>query len=159
MIETLYIAAAIGSILGLFFSVFAGIQAWRASKAASAARDAVLIRSLSDELQLACTRGEQLVDFLKHYRYSEAYLRVDELTWSLSELPYRRSRHLLMTHKNTLLTSRQQLMTINEAIDKNSKTKEKIDDEQILKVARKVTMRMREILGEIRSHIENGEPQ
>jgi hypothetical protein len=158
MIETLYITASICSVLGLFFSIFAGIQAWRASKAASAARDAVLIRSLSDELQLACTRGEQLVDFLKHSRYSEAYLRVDELTWSLSELPHRRGRHLTLNHKNTLLTARQQLMTVNEAIDKYSSAKGEIDEEQILAVARKVTMRLREILGEIRSHIENGEP-
>ena len=86
--DILYILAAISSIAGMLFSAFAAILARSASKAASAARDAALVRSLADELQLACSRGEQLVDFLQHCRYSEARLRVDELTWSLSELPY-----------------------------------------------------------------------
>lgn len=155
--ETLYIIAAISSIAGMLFSIFAAIQASRASKAASAARDAALIRSLSDELQLACTRGEQLVDFLQHFRYSEAALRVDELTWSLSELPYRRSPNLSIEHKNTLLTSRQQLQTIGEAIIKNRESKDRIDYEQILTVARRVTMSLREQLGVVRSKIEHGE--
>ncbi|MFV9616922.1 MAG: hypothetical protein ACNYZG_13270, partial [Gammaproteobacteria bacterium] len=86
--DILYILAAISSIAGMLFSAFAAILARSASKAASAARDAALVRTLADELQLACSRGEQLVDFLQHCRYSEARFRVDELTWSLSELPY-----------------------------------------------------------------------
>lgn len=141
----------------MFFSLFAAIQARSASKAASAARDAALMRSLSEDLQLACTRGEQLVDFLQHSRFSEACLRVNELTWSLSELPHRRSPHLSINHKNAMLTSRQQLLSISEAIGKNMKDEEKIDKEQILTVARKVTMRLREILGDTRSNIEHGE--
>ena len=156
--DTFYISAAICSIAGMLFSVFAAIQARSASKAASAARDAALIRSLADELQLACSRGEQLVDFLQHSRYSEACLRVDELTWSLSELPYRRSPHLSTEHQNTLLTSREQMQTIGEAIVKNEVSKDSIDRDQIMTVARRVTMSLREVLGEVRSHIEHGEP-
>ena len=157
--ETLYIIAAISGIMGMLFSFFAAIQALRAKKAALAARDAALIRSLSDDLQLACIRGEQLVDFLQHSRYSEARLRVDELTWSLSELPHRRSLHLSTVHQNTLLTSRQQMVTVSEAIGRYRVAEENIDKEQLLTVARKVTMRLREVLGDIRSHIEHGEPQ
>jgi len=156
--DTLYILAAISSIAGMLFSLFAAILARSASKAASAARDAALVRSLADELQLACSRGEQLVDFLQHCRYSEACLRVDELTWSLSELPYRRSPHLSTEHQNTLLTSRQQLQTIGETIVKNGGRKDSIDKEQIMTVARRVTMSLREVLGDVRSHIEYGEP-
>jgi len=155
--DTIYLLAAICSIAGMLFSLFAAIQARRASKAASAARDAVLVRSLADELQLACTRGEQLVDFLQHLRYMEARLRVDELTWSLSELPYRRSPHLSTKHQNTLLTSRQQLQTIGEAIFKNEMSEDSIDKDQIINVARRVTMSLREVLGEVRSNIEHGE--
>ena len=154
--EAFYIIAGISSIIGLFFSLFAAIQAWNASKAASAARDAALMRSLSDDLQLACTRGEQLVDFLQHSRFNEARLRVDELTWSLSELPHRRSPHLTIDHKNTMLTSRQQLVSINEVIGKYEKDLESIDKQQILAVARKVTIRLREMLGDIQSHLEHG---
>lgn len=155
--ETLYIIAALCSIAGMGFSLYAAIQASRASKAASDARDAALIRSLSDELQLACTRGEQLVDFLQNLRFSEAALRIDELSWSLSELPYRRSPQLSIDHQNKLLTSRQQLQTIGEAILKNGKKKESIDYEQIMTVARRVAMSLREILGIVRSKIEHGE--
>ena len=156
--DTFYILAAISSIAGMLFALFAAIQARSASKAASAARDAALVRSLADELQLACSRGEQLVDFLQHFRYSEARLRVDELTWSLSELPYRRSPHLSTEHQNMLLTSRQQLQTIGEAISKNEARKDSLDKEQIMTVARRVTMSLREVLGDVRSHIEHGEP-
>ena len=155
--DTFYILAAISSIAGMLFALFAAIQARSASKAASAARDAALVRSLADELQLACSRGEQLVDFLQHFRYSEACLRVDELTWSLSELPYRRSPHLSTVHQNTLLTSRQQLQTIGEAIVKNGAGKDSIDKVQIMTVARQATMSLREVLGDVRSHIEHGE--
>ena len=155
--ETLYIIAGISSIIGLLFSFFAAIQAWRASKAASAARDAALMRSLSDDLLLACTRGEQLVDFLQHSRFNEACLRADELTWSLSELPHRRGPHLSIDHKNTMLTSRQQLMSISEALGRSKKATEQLDKEQVLTVARKITIRLREVLGDIRSNIEHGE--
>jgi hypothetical protein len=157
--ENFNIIAGISSIIGLFFSLFAAIQAWRATKAAQAARDAVLMRSLSDDLQLACARGEQLVDFLQHSRFNEACLRVDELTWSLSELPHRRSPHLSIKHKNTLLTCRQQLVSISEVIEMKTKDKESLDKEQILTVARNVAIHLREVLGDIRSHIEHGEPK
>jgi ATP phosphoribosyltransferase regulatory subunit HisZ len=150
--------AAVSSIVGMIFSLIAAIQAQRASKAALAARDAALVRSLSDDLDLACKHGERIVDFLRHSRYKEACTQIDELTWRLSELPYRRGPHLSIDHKNTLLTSRQQIVTINEAIDKKSKTEDEIDNEQLITVARKVTMRLREVLGDIRSNIEHGEP-
>ena len=157
--EILNTTAAICSIIGIIFSFTAAVQASRASKSASAAHAATLIRSLSDDLQLACTHGEQLVDYLKHSRYKEAYLRINELIWSLSELPHRRSPNLSTKNKNILLSSRYQLTTISDAFDKYDKKIKAFDTEQIIKVARKVTMNIREVLGEIRSDIEHGEPQ
>jgi hypothetical protein len=155
--DTFNILASVSSIVGMLFSALAAMQARSASKAALAARDAALVRSLADELQVACSCGEQLVDFLQYCRYSEACLRVDQLTWSLSELPHRRSPQLSTQHKNALLTSRQQLQTISEAIAKHGSKKDTIDQEQIMIVARRVTMCLREVLGDIRSHIEHGE--
>jgi hypothetical protein len=155
--HTLGIWADISSIAGVLLSLVAAIQAWRASNAASAARDAVLIRSLADDLKLACSRGEQLVDFIQNDRYREACLRVDELTWTLSELPHRHSPHLSMEHKKVLLTSRQQLQTIVEAIANNGESADRIDKAQVTTVARRVTMRLCEVLGDVRSSIEQGE--
>ena len=155
--DSLNILAAFSSIVGLIFSMVAAIQAGRASRAASAAREAALARSLADELQLACSRGEQLVDFLQHCRYKEASLRVNELVWSISELPHRHSPDLSSQHKNTILTSRQQLLSIVEAIEKNDARGDSLDKEQIMTVARRVTMSLREILGNVRSNIEHGE--
>jgi hypothetical protein len=148
--------AAICSIVGAFLSGLAAYQAQRASKAASAARDAALVHSLADELQLACTRGEQLVDFLHQCRYKEASLRIDELTWSLSELPYRRSPYLQTADYDKLLTSRVQLQTIGDAI---RATTDGLESRQIMTVAREVTISLREILGVVRSNIERGEPR
>lgn len=154
--DTFNTFAAISSIIGMLFSLIAAIQAGRASKAASAARDAALVRSLADELLHACTYSEQLVDFLQHSRFSEARLRIDELTSSLSELPHRRSPQLSTEHQNALLTARQQLVTVSEAIIKNKAKLECIDNEQNMKVARRVSMRLRELLGDVRSQIERG---
>ena len=52
--------AAICSIVGMLASAFAAYQARRASEAASAARDAALVHSLADELELACIGGNNL---------------------------------------------------------------------------------------------------
>lgn len=155
--DTLTTLAGISSILGLIVSSYAAFQARSASKAASAARDAVLVHSLANELQLACTHAEQLLDFLQHARYSEANLRVDELILSLSELPHLRSPHLTIIHQDLMLTSRQQLLSISEAILKNTPGQGYLVKEQIIMVSRRVSMNLREILGEIKSHIEQGE--
>jgi len=48
--------ADFASVLGLFFSLGAFIQARRASKAANRALEMILIRTLADEVELACVR-------------------------------------------------------------------------------------------------------
>jgi hypothetical protein len=91
--ETFNVIAGIASIVGLLLSGIAAIQARQASKqakraseAAIAARDAAIVRTLADELQLASARVEQLVDFLTHGRFGEAALRSDELTYKLQRV-------------------------------------------------------------------------
>jgi ATP phosphoribosyltransferase regulatory subunit HisZ len=151
--------AGLASIAGLGASIYAAIKARSASKAASEARDASLVHSLADDLDLASHRAEQLFDFLQHARYNEANLRVNELTSSLSELPHRRNQYLSTVNKNKLLTSRFQLQTISEAIHKSSASNASLDKEQVMIVARRVYMSVREVLGDVKSYIEQGELQ
>lgn len=154
--ETFNVIAGVASIVGLFLSGAAAIQARRASNAAIAARDAAIVRTLADELQLASSRAEQLVDFLTHGRFGEAALRSDELTFSLSELPHRRSGYLQVRHQNALLTSRQQLQSISELMGRVGRGSlvTAFDTDQSIVVARRVVITLREVLGHVRSGIE-----
>lgn len=146
----------VSSIVGLLLSGVAAFQARRASKAAIAARDAAIVRTLADELQIASMRAEQLVDFLSHGRFGEAALRSDELTYSLSELPHRRSGYLQVPHKNTLLTSRQQLQSISELMAKTGRESlPTTDTDRSIIIARRVVISLREVLGHVRSEIES----
>lgn len=156
-VDTFNIVAGIASICGLLASGLAAFLACRAKKAADGARDAARVRSLADELELACSRAEQLLDFLQHGRLSEASLRVNELTSCLSELPHRRSPFLPVNRQNVLLNSRCQLQTVGEAILTSEHRKDGLDKEQLIKVTRRVVMGLREVLGGVRSHIESGD--
>ena len=89
------IIAGIASIVGLGFSLAALLAARRAaqgadraSNAAKEARDAVTVRSLADEFQIACANADQLLDFLTHNHLLEARLRAHELTSALSEIRF-----------------------------------------------------------------------
>ena len=153
--ETFNFIANVAGIVGLFLSGIAAFQARRASEAAIAARDAAIVRTLADELQLASTRAEQLVGFLAHGRFGEAVLRSDELTYSLSELPYRRGGYLQEPHINTLLTSRQQLQSISEVMAKTGRGSLATGDtDRSIIIARRVVISLREVLGQVRSGIE-----
>ncbi len=85
------LVAGLASIAGLFFSLAAFLQAWGAKLAAEQARDRTLLRTLTDEFEVACSKIDQLLDFLRSDRLPEAGLRADELASALSEIPYRRS--------------------------------------------------------------------
>jgi hypothetical protein len=157
--ETFNVLAGIASIVGLLLSGLAALLAGRASTAAKDARRAVLVRSLADELEQACTLAEQLFDFVQHDRLREAALRTNELTSRLSELPPRRSPFLSLDDRNRLLTFRTQLQTVGEAILKREHRRESLDKEQVLKVMQNVVSGLREVLGGIRSQIESGDAQ
>lgn len=153
--EAFNLVAGVASILGVLLSGAAAFLAKRASKAAAEAREAAAFRSLGEELDIACTRAEQLVDFLAHDRLSEATLRAEELTSSLSELPYRRSPFLTEAHINQLLTLREQLSSIAAtALEARATATGTIDTKHLMSIARRVVMSLREILGGVRSNAE-----
>jgi hypothetical protein len=142
----------------LVFSVLAFVQAGRAHTAARQARDAVTYRVVADELELACLRAEQLVDFLEHKRFEEAALRVAELTSSLSELPYRRGSYLDKGHQNELMNSREQLASIGLALKPPNRRRmmSDTDSERPVMIARQVTMTLRQVVGIVKSRIDEG---
>lgn len=133
------------------------IHAMRASRSAAEARKAVYIRNLSEEMHLACIRAEELIDFLITARFPEAALRGGELTSTLSELPFRRSPYLAEGHRNVILTARQQLASISEAILAKNAPGQTFDSQRAIIVARQVASKLREILGIVRGRIERGE--
>lgn len=151
------VTAGAASILGLVFSILAFAQARRASHAATAARNAVTLRSLADELELACISAEQLVDFLAHERFTDAALRIADLTSVLSEMPRRRGEYLGEEDRNSLLTSREQLKSIADAVDpRTGMLGENTDRGRVIMVARRVVMALREVLGAVKSKLESG---
>jgi len=92
--STFGLLAGLASVLGLVVGIGTWIQAWRASKAAQnasevakEARDAVLVRTLADEFQIACNKMDDLLDLLLHDRFAEAIRVAHELTSALSEIP------------------------------------------------------------------------
>ena len=155
--DTFNILAGTASILGLLFSSLAFAQARRASRAAVDARNAVTLRSLTDELELACVRAEQLVDFLAHERFTDAALRVADLTSILSEVPRRRSAHLEEGDRNSLLTSREQLRSIADVVDpRTGGLTAATDKARVILVARRAVTTLREVLGAVKSKMESG---
>jgi ATP phosphoribosyltransferase regulatory subunit HisZ len=156
--ETFNLISAAASILGLIGTVLAFMQAKRAAKAAIEARDAVTFRTLADELELACVRAEQLVDFLLHDRFAEAELRIGELTSSLSEMPRRRNPYLEEDDTNGLLTSREQLQSISDVIEpQRGRPIDASKRNRTISVARRVVMSLRGISGAVKSKLELGE--
>lgn len=69
------IIAGLASVAGAGFSLAAFLQARSAKVAAEEARDRTLIRSLADEFEVACSKIDQLLDFLRSDRLPEAGLR------------------------------------------------------------------------------------
>lgn len=156
-LDTLNIVAGVASILGLSVSFVALFQARRASVAAAAARDAIMIRTLADELGLVCIRAEQLVDFLVHERFDEAALRVAELVSELSEMPRRRSPYLDEGERNSLLTSREHLHSIGGVIQEHrTNPVDPPGRNRLISVAGRVVASLREVSGTVKSQLAAG---
>jgi hypothetical protein len=169
-VDVFSLIAGLASVVGAILSGLAMFQASRASKAAKEAekaaeraadeaRKAALVRSLSDDLAISSRHAEELLDFLQQARYSEANLRANELAAVLSELPRRRSPYLSEDHQNTLINSRVQVQSIGDAIMRYNDRSEDPDRDQITKVARLIVTNLREVLGDVRSRIEQGGTQ
>ena len=153
--ETFNIVAGVASILGVFVTFLAFLQARRASVAATAARDAIVLRTLADELGLVCIRAEQLVDLLIHDRFDEAALRVADLVSELSEMPWRRTAYLDESERNSLLTLREQLHSIGEVIQGHrANPVDSSGRNHVISVAGRVVASLREVSGTVKSQLE-----
>ena len=149
--------AGIASIFGLVFSWLAWKRAGRASEAAQEARDAITVRTLSDEFQQACEKSDQLLDFLAHDRLPEASLRAHELASSLSEIRFRRSPYLSEERRDDLLTARQDAVILSQILASGWQTP--FPDEQKQKLiwqCEKISTVLRENLGTIKGEIDRG---
>lgn len=164
------IIAGIASIAGLVFSLKAWIEARRAgqkaedagdraSQAAREARDAVTIRTVSEELQVACERLDQLLDFIQHDRIPEAALRAQELATTLSEVPYRRGAHLDETRQSELLNARTQLQEIHVTLANSRKTLTTDQKKRGIEICLYVGESLRKNLGIIKGEIDRGAKQ
>jgi hypothetical protein len=149
--------AGVASILGLGFSVGAMVQATRASTAAREARDGILLRTVADELDLACAKMDQLLDFLIHDRFSEAAMRLHELTGALSEIPFRRWKYLTEERRNDLLNARTQLQIVEQEIHKG--TSQQLTEKRkgnMVDTCRRCSVTLRENLGTMKAEVDRG---
>ena len=156
MFDTLQVAGGLASIAGLAFSFLAFRRAERARSVAEQVRRDLMVRSFAEELALACEKASELLDFLHHNRFSEARLRATELSASLSEMPNRRSRHASEEIRNSLLTTRTQVDSIEAILGRGSKTtlKDGPSREFMLQCARSVIHTLREMLGTLKADLD-----
>jgi hypothetical protein len=161
------IVAGMASIAGLVFSVKAWIEARRAgqkadraSQAAKEARDAVTVRTLADEFQVACASADQLLDFLTQDRLQEARLRAHELTSVLSEIPHRRSAYLTEKRKIELRNVRRNAQIMTEVLTSGQQTPLTTEQRQrLIRQCQKISTTLRENLGTIKGEIDMGARQ
>ena len=153
------IIAGVASLFGLWFSIWAWVRAKSASKAAKEARDAVTLRTVADELQFACERLDQLLDFVQHDRIPEATLRAQELATALSEVPYRRGAHLDETRQSELLNARTQLQEFHLTFSSSRKTLTIDQKKRFIEICLDVGKSLRKNLGIIKGEIDRGAKQ
>ncbi len=151
------LVSGLASILGLVFSLLAFVQARRASRAAREARDGILVRTLVDEIELACAKLDQLLDLLLHDRIAEAGMIAHELTSALSEIPFRKSPYLDETRKNDLLNLRTQLQIIQQEISASRGQAMAAKKKQnLVRICQAGSVTLREILGTMKKQLDLG---
>ena len=157
---TFDVIAGFASILGLWFSLWAWVRAKAASKAAQAVREAILLRTLAEELQATCDKLDDLMDLIEHDRFDQARWITREVAAALSELPHRGSPYLSQDDKNALLNQREQAQIVEGRLSA-------IKDERMTSSAKEKVMRacrnssdtLRQVLGKIKGDVERGGPR
>jgi len=109
----------VASVAGLFFSILAFVFSKRASVAAREARDAALLRSLSEEMNGANRTAGEIVTYVGMERGDMALLRTSELMNQTSYFMARWDNRLSEGSKNNLLSVRERLHSIHEVLTKN----------------------------------------
>jgi len=110
----------VASVAGLFFSILAFVFSKRASKAAQEARNATLLRSLSEEMNGANKMAGDISTYVGIGRGDMALLRTSELVNQTSYFLARWDNRLSEGSKNNLLSTREQLRLIHKVLTKGS---------------------------------------
>ena len=105
------------SVAGLVFSILAFVFSKRASKAAQEARNATLLRSLSEEMNGANKMAGDISTYVGIGRGDMALLRTSELMNQTSYFLARWDNRLSEGSKNNLLSIREQLRFIHKGFD------------------------------------------
>lgn len=153
------IIAGIASLLGLVFSFLAWVRAGRASQAAQEARDAISVRNLAYEFQLACERMDQLLNFIVQGQLAEARLRAHELATALGEIPFRRTPHLDEARQNELLNAGAQVQDIDNVLAKRQEPLSPEQRERLIDACQHSILTLRKNLGIIKGEIDTGAKQ
>src|SRR5882724_7580931 len=109
----------VASVAGLFFSILAFVFSKRASKAAQEARNATLLRSLSEEMNGANRAAGEIVTYAGMERGDMALLRTSELMNQTSYFIARWDNRLSEASKNNLLAAREELRSIHGVLTKS----------------------------------------
>ena len=110
----------LASVAGLVFSILAFIFSKRATKAAREARNAVLRRSLGEEMNAANRIASEIVTYVAMERRDVALIRAGELMSQTSYYVARWDNRLSEGSKNNLLSAREQLRSIHEVLTKGA---------------------------------------
>ncbi len=109
----------VASVAGLVFSILAFVFSKRASIAAREARNATLLRSLSEEMNGASRAAGEIVTYVGMQRGDMALLRTSELINQTSYFMARWDNKISEGSKNNILSVREQLHFIHEVLTKN----------------------------------------
>jgi hypothetical protein len=110
----------VASVAGLVFSILAFVFSKRASKAAQEARNATLLRSLSEEMNGANRMAGEIGTYVGIGRGDMALLRTSELMNQISYFMARWDNRLSEEPKNNLLSAREQLRLIHKVLSKGT---------------------------------------
>jgi hypothetical protein len=111
---------SVASVVGLVFSILAFVFSKRASKAALEARNATLLRSLSEDMNGANRAAGEIVTYVGMERGDMALLRTNELMNQTSYFLARWDNRLSEEPKNNLLSAREQLRLIHKVLTRGT---------------------------------------
>ena len=110
----------VASLAGLFFSILAFVFSKRASKSAEQARNAALLRSLSEEMNGANRMAGEIVTYVAMERGDMGLLRTSELMNQTSYFLARWDNRLSEGSKNNILSAREQLRSIHRVLTRGA---------------------------------------
>jgi hypothetical protein len=110
----------LASVAGLVFSILAFLFSKRASKAAQEARDSVLQRSLSQDMNEANRTASDIVRFVGMARGDMALLRTGDLLNAKSYFIARWDSKLSQQSTTNLLQVRDQLLSMHEVLNRKA---------------------------------------